>query len=279
MTVEKKRIYILVKTYPTISKRYGELVCTAGVLEDGSWIRLYPVPYRMLDDEQKYPKYTWIEVETVRNAKDFRPESHRPNIDTMIVEPKPSRVNWNERRKIVFKNQTVYTNMQKLIVKAKSDNTSLALFRPTKILDFKIESDNPNWDPKKLASLRDQSLQYNLFKSEEEIKKELDVVVQKIPYKFSYIFEDEEGKKSSLKIEDWEIGMLYLNCLKGSHGNKKIALAKVREQYYEKFLNKDLYFFLGTTLKYHKISRNPFIIVGIFYPPKLSKDWQLSYLD
>ncbi|MCL2166220.1 MAG: hypothetical protein FWH49_02895 [Clostridiales bacterium] len=34
---QKKKIYIVVKTYPTISKEYAELVCTAGVLEDGSW--------------------------------------------------------------------------------------------------------------------------------------------------------------------------------------------------------------------------------------------------
>lgn len=42
---DKKRIYIVVKTYPTISEEYSELVCTAGILEDGSWIRLYPVPF------------------------------------------------------------------------------------------------------------------------------------------------------------------------------------------------------------------------------------------
>ena len=27
MTYEKKRVYIVVKTYPTISKEYSELVC------------------------------------------------------------------------------------------------------------------------------------------------------------------------------------------------------------------------------------------------------------
>jgi len=50
---ETKRVYILVKTYPTISEKYAELVCTAGVLEDGSWIRLYPMPFRLLTDDQK----------------------------------------------------------------------------------------------------------------------------------------------------------------------------------------------------------------------------------
>lgn len=62
MSYENKRIFIVVKTYPTISKKYSELVCTAGILEDGSWIRLYPITFRKLDIEQKYPKYTWISV-------------------------------------------------------------------------------------------------------------------------------------------------------------------------------------------------------------------------
>lgn len=37
----KTKVLITVKTYPTISKKYEELVCTAGFLEDGSWIRIY----------------------------------------------------------------------------------------------------------------------------------------------------------------------------------------------------------------------------------------------
>lgn len=65
----RKRVYILVKTYPTISRKYAELVCTAGILEDGSWIRLYPIPFRLLDDDQRFPKYTWVEVDVERNTK------------------------------------------------------------------------------------------------------------------------------------------------------------------------------------------------------------------
>ena len=34
----KTKVLITVKTYPAISKKYEELVCTAGFLEDGSWI-------------------------------------------------------------------------------------------------------------------------------------------------------------------------------------------------------------------------------------------------
>ena len=37
------KVLITVKTYPTISTKYEELVCTAGFKEDGTWIRIYPI--------------------------------------------------------------------------------------------------------------------------------------------------------------------------------------------------------------------------------------------
>jgi hypothetical protein len=68
-------------------------------------------------------------------------------------------------------------------------------------------------------------------------------------------------------IEDWEIGMLYLHCLTQANGNEAEALKKVKQKYFDEFITKDLHFFVGTTLKFHRIAPNPFIIIGVFYPP------------
>ena len=82
------KILITVKTYPAISTKYDELVCTAGFLEDGSWIRIYPIQFRNKPYTEQYKKYQWIELDIVKNDSDFRPESFRPvSIDTP-VEPK-----------------------------------------------------------------------------------------------------------------------------------------------------------------------------------------------
>lgn len=104
MIYEKKKVYIVVKTYPSISEKYSELVCTAGVMEDGTWIRLYPIPYRQLKDEQKYQKYTWIEVDAARNLSDFRRESYRPDLSTLVVKERKKKrtVDWDERKKDSF---------------------------------------------------------------------------------------------------------------------------------------------------------------------------------
>jgi hypothetical protein len=73
----KEKVLITVKTYPTYSKSYEELVCTAGFKEDGTFIRIYPIPYRKLDYDSRFAKYQWIELDLVKNTSDFRPESYR----------------------------------------------------------------------------------------------------------------------------------------------------------------------------------------------------------
>lgn len=237
------------------------------------------MPFRLRNDDQKYPKYTWVEVNAERNTSDFRPESYRPDISTLVVEPKPKKVNWDERRRVIFKNKQIYTNLQTLIHEAKSPSrTSLAVFKPTKILDFVIEPDDRDWDPKKLAILQSQSQQLNLFKTIEEIEEEFRVV-QKVPYKFSYRFEDDSGKQSKMMVEDWEIGMLYRHCLCRAGNDEAVATAKVKEKYLDTFLKRDLYFFLGTTKQFHNVAPNPFIIIGVFYPPIPSPNQQMSLFD
>ncbi len=71
-------------------------------------------------------------------------------------------------------------------------------------------------------------------------------------------------------IEDWEIGALYWNCLRSSNGDETIALEKVKEQFESNFVkNKDLHLFLGTTREWHtRRAKNPFVIIGVFYPKK-----------
>lgn len=50
------KILITVKTYPIPSTKYDELVCTAGVTEEGEFIRLYPINFRDLPYDQQFKK-------------------------------------------------------------------------------------------------------------------------------------------------------------------------------------------------------------------------------
>lgn len=270
----KTKVLITVKTYPTLSKKYDELVCTAGFLEDGSWIRIYPVPYRKLDYESQYKKYQWIELDLVKNNKDFRPESYRPyDFDSDIITLNTidtSKKGWQARKAIVLK-RPVWTNMTSLIDSAKNpqERTSLAVFKPKEILDFIYEPDEREWNPNKMEAVIAHQQELNLFEETKKIFR----VAKKVPYKFSYVFTSDDGKKRTLMIEDWEVGMLYWRSLQSSGGDEKAACEMVRHRYLAEFLEKDLYFFLGTSLEYHNISPNPFMIIGVFYPPVLEPEY------
>lgn len=79
----RTKVLIAVTTYPLPSRSYDELVFTAGVLENGEWIRIYPVPLQFLrglrkDGKIESFKYNWIELELNKRKDDFRPESHSP---------------------------------------------------------------------------------------------------------------------------------------------------------------------------------------------------------
>ena len=261
----KMKVFIVVKTYPALSSKYDEIVCTAGINENGDWIRIYPIPFRKLLYEKRYSKYQWIEFEVEKNLSDFRPESYKPkNLDFnmgIAIDTKKDPC-WLKRRKIVLKN--VYYNLDTLIADAKNPNkyTSLVTFKATEIIKFEIEETDREWDRKKLLQFQ----QMDLFSDNKDVFE----VVRKLPYKFSYIFKDDSGKKSKLMIEDWEIGQLYWNCLKSSYGDEKEALEKVKLKYFDELvLKKDLYLFLGTTQAYHNVAKNPFIIIGAFYPNKI----------
>jgi len=257
-----KRVLISVKTYPNLSRKYEEVVCTAGFLEDGSWIRIYPIPFRNLDYTHQYRKYDWLEIDLVKNTKDFRPESFRPaNIERPgeIVGHWGTKKNWAARKTIALKN--VYTNLSKLIDEAKNPDvrTSLATFKPTDLIDFIIvEEKAKHWDKNKLEIGK----QFNLFGS----KKRKEVLL-KLPYKFYYRFKDDEKRESKMMIEDWEIGALFWNCLGENEGDEKAACEKVKQKYWEDFAHtKDLYFYLGTTFQHHNVAPNPFLIIGTFHP-------------
>ncbi len=259
----KTKVLITVKTYPTLSATYDELVCTAGFREDGSWIRIYPIPFRKLDYDRQYSKYQWIELDLVRNHKDPRPESFRPvDYQRITLGQKIGTDNgsWSKRREIVLKK--VYFDLGSLIAEAKNKDvcTSLAVFKPSKVFDFVIEKSEKEWDPKKVEILERKRLQLKLF-PENPFK-----VVRKLPYKFSYRFEDCSKKEGKLMIEDWEIGQLFWNCLRRHQGNEEKACMDVRKKYFDDFVKtKDLHFYLGTTREFHFMAPNPFII-GAFYP-------------
>lgn len=119
------KILITVKTYPTLSEKYDELVCTAGFREDGSWVRIYPVPFRKLDYQNRYKRWQWIEIDLVKNTNDFRPESYRPadiEKEIRLLDSVDTKGNWIKRKALISKQ--IWTNMSDLIASKNKIGTS-----------------------------------------------------------------------------------------------------------------------------------------------------------
>lgn len=266
--MERRKILIATKTYPSISTKYRETVCTAGILLDDNekplqWIRIYPIRFRELDFDKRYPRWSIISAEIERNDKDFRAESFRINDTSIqIVKKLDTKKNWEERKSFVLplKFQS--------ISEIRNQNKSLGIIRPKHIEKYFVKATDREWSSKQ----KDVQNQMDLF--------EPSVNLEKIPYQFGYRFIGEDGKKHSYTISDWEIAELYRNCRDRSkhfklEDKEKEALDKVRQKLEDEFLSKkDLHFIVGN-LKNHC---NVFMIIGLFYPPKVESK-TLSLFD
>jgi len=184
--------------------------------------------------------------------------------DLKRIEQVDTKQNWLKRKEICLR--TVYRDMSLLVNDSKAPkNVSLAVFQPTKIKKFHAIPDSTEWPEKWRAQLN----QYDLFANADgSMQTAPRTAIDKIPFKFKYEFEDATGKRSTMTIEDWEIGALYRNCLQRSGGDVEKARVDVENRYGKDFLSKhEIHLFLGTTLEHHRARHlNPFTIIGVFYP-------------
>ncbi|PIZ74522.1 hypothetical protein COY07_00525 [Candidatus Peregrinibacteria bacterium CG_4_10_14_0_2_um_filter_43_11] len=258
------KVLITVKSPPYPSKSHRELVCTAGLDENNEWIRLVPIPYRYLKNGAKFEKFDWIELDVKKHDKDNRFETYRPvDLDKIkVVGHIGTNDDWAKRKEILepMLGSSLCENISNFRKKADEgrqyEASSLFFIKPYEITDFIVEDDDPKWKPEWQQLFEQETL------FEDMKMKPLD----KIPFRFSYVFKcSSECKGHTIKIEDWEIVELARNYL----DDLDLLKEKVGEKYKDWMLKKrELYFFMGSTLQFHRRkAKNPYIIIGVFYPP------------
>jgi hypothetical protein len=252
-----KQVLIVVKTYPTPAHRGVEVSCTAGVTREGEWIRLFPVPFRFLEQEQQFSRYQWIDVQVRRARNDPRPESHNLNgASIRIVKLPPPVKNWRAREQILaaLRRPSLCRIDDE---RQQYGQPTLGFFRPAHIKGLKIEpTESPTWTASELAILN----QARLDLGGSEPKGQL----EKIPFEFRYEFECDHPACNghAMMCTDWEMGQSYRSWRRtyGSRWEEKF-----RERYERDMIErKDTSFFVGTVHQHP----NRWIIVGLFYPPK-----------
>jgi hypothetical protein len=274
--VRRERILILAKTYPSPSARHVETSCVAGINKDGVMRRLYPVPFRMIEQDRQFKKWQWIEVGVEKAAADHRPESHKVDIGTLEAKEEiTTQKEWAERREWIDKMPTFgsYDEMEQA---RKNDGVSIALLRPKKVLRLEIEdARNKDWTNEEKEKLMRAQMQGDLF-SEAQARQQVKEL-RKVPFDFryAYVCDTPDGEKEHKhKVVDWEAGALFWNMHRehGATGWKDKFRAKLEGE----LISKDLMFLMGNQHRF----QNQWLIISLFYPPKRRPvdDRQMSLL-
>lgn len=248
---------VTVKAYPQLSARHGETVCVAGIRTDTEapeWVRLYPVVYRDLHWDLRFAKYQHLTVD-VSDANDPRPESLRPNLDTLKLGDKlGTERGWGARRRLV--EPLMMDSMCEVLAQQERGRTSLGVFRPAHVDDLIIEPDGEDWHASKQGIAAQPSL---FFPGKAGL--------EKIPYRFLYVYGCDNPACSGHRqtIVDWEIGQLY-RALRDRGDADDVVLRKIRDKWLGQMCapDRDTAFFVGNHLK------NPrgFMVLGVFWPPR-----------
>jgi hypothetical protein len=252
-----EEILILVKAYPTVSRKYIEASCTAGITRDSEWLRLYPIPYRGLKQDKRFKKFQWIKARIKKATNDYRPESHNIDINSIeIMGEVPPTNNWALRKALL--SPLLTSTVEELWQLRKETDKSLGFIRPKKIRRLEIRpAERSEWTEEEKVIL----MQTDFF-DEDAPRRPL----EKIPYDFSYRFlcENPACKGHVMKIVDWEMCELYRKCRRTYGADWETPL---REKYERQMIEKfETCFFVGT-MKGH-LSPKSWIIVGLFYPQR-----------
>lgn len=258
-----ERILILAKTYPSPSALYVETSCVAGISQDGVMRRLYPVPFRMIEEGQQFKKWQWIDVRVEKANKDHRPESHKLYVDTIacgdVIDTKKE---WSARWEWLDK-IPAFDSVDAIDAGRLNDGLSIALLRPKRLLGLDItKARHQEWTEEEKEKLMREQMQGDLF-SEAEAKRQVKEL-RKVPFDFHYryVCDSPEGEvEHRHKIVDWEAGALFWNCRR-DHGVDWEApfRAKLEGQ----LGGKDLMFLMGNQHRF----QDQWLIISLVYPPK-----------
>jgi hypothetical protein len=246
MTEQSDECFILIKAQPHRSSKYFETVCCAGIGRDHKWRRQYPVPFRILQDGQKFGRWNWISYKYVRSDNDLRRESQKVLPESLEV---GSVIKTSERASF----------LQPLIRhsfdEANQKRESLCLLRPQKFglraipkSDHEIQSET-----RKHKDLADQ---LSLFDASAR-------PLAVCPQRFVVEWTDQDGKQRSHECDDWETSAAY-NRFSRMYGAAEAV--RILKQKYE-----DEYFRAGLVLGFSTHSRrnvefgtqNQWLLVGI----------------
>jgi hypothetical protein len=260
---EQLRVLVTVKAYPSISTKYGEAICVAGIRLDTDvpeWVRLFPVRYRDLPFEKRFEKYEVITLDACKHSSDLRMETWRPNVDSIQRgETLPAGGPWSARRRVV--EPLIGPTMCGLHRgrKGGAAGESLGIIRPARIRGIRVTQES-EWSAGQLGTVGQGSL----------LTSKTELVKPGHAFAYSYLCEEPGCKGHVQKIVDWELGEVYRSW--GLVGDALVDAIKHRwldEMCAEK---REPLFFVGDQHRFP----GQFLVLGTFWPERRPNENQLT---
>lgn len=255
---------ILVKASPVLTSHLEESVCVAGIRTDTSpyrWVRLHPVPFRDLLDDQRFMKYQRLSVDVLPPVHDRRPESCRPIDGTISLgETLTPSHGWASRRALVAHLGEI--TMCELVAANSTgsgrDIPSLGVVRPAAPPKFSItERDQEQvrrWKERAEAIAGRRSLFDSLASRN---RPELDVVPWRFQYEYRCPHRGCNGHRQT--IIDWEAVALWRH-VKAREDWRDLMVDKFERQMWH---GRDTVLFVGN----QEQRPQGFLVLGVFWPP------------
>lgn len=231
---------ILIKAQPHRSSQYFETVCCAGIGRDGKWRRQYPIPYRILEEPQKFKRWNWISYRYTDPGHDGRAESQKVVANTIEIAG-----TMRESDRVRFINPFLRDTLEE----AASLAESLTLLRP-KSIELK-------WRKKSVAEVEtERSNHANLVAQHSLFDKQV-TALDPCPYEFRMQWKDQDGKGHNHVCDDWETPTAFYRRRK-AHGETE-ALRSLKETYEHDYFSKGLCLGFST----HSRRTNQWLLVGV----------------
>lgn len=237
--------FILVKAQPHRSSNYFETVCCAGVGRDGKWRRQYPVPFRILNNSQKFRRWEWIEYRYSTSPNDRRAESQKVVPESIVPR---GLVRTSERS--AFLNPLV----RETLAEANARRESLTILRPIE-LEF-------TWQKKPEDELEEERSKHAILASQISM---FDVAAKPLdpcPYIFKVCWKDVAGEIHNHISDDWESAQAFRN-FRARYGEQS-ALTMLRDKYVD-YLSRGLVLAFSTHKRRNETfgTSNQWLLVGL----------------
>ena len=254
----RMRILITVKAAPQPSSTYGETVCVAGLrldLGETGWVRLFPINFRELGQEQQFKKYQIVQLRARPTRGDPRIESWRPDLTSIQTEN--TLAPWSPRRPFV--DPYITDSMCDVLdaVRSVPPARSLAAVRPREVTRIRI-APHPGWTADEQAKIDQYINQPDLQGGDRS-------VLEAPAYRGWYLYRCERNRCRGHEqgILDWEFVALQRR-LRG-HSDAEIR-NRLRQRFLEELCapDRDVAFYVGNQAKRQHV----FSVLGVYHPKR-----------